>query len=209
MERAKVAAKAMRDAKRKMPTERHDELLRQAVQISRTDGLGAVTLRKVATELGVTPGLVSHYFSSAEQLITAVFRAAAVEDLDTARTLMAGQTTATDGINALMDYTLDESSMDASALWLEAWSLGRTNPALAAAAATLTDQWLDSIAEVVRAGNGNGEFSVADPDVTARRLLTMIDGLGAQMVVRAVDSRELKHIARSYVAAELHLPISG
>lgn len=209
MERAKVAAKAMRDAKRKMPTERHDELLRQAVQISRTDGLGAVTLRKVATDLGVTPGLVSHYFSSAEQLITAVFRAAAVEDLDTARTLMAGQTTATDGINALMDYTLDESSMDASALWLEAWSLGRTNPALAAAAATLTDQWLDSIAEVVRAGNGNGEFSVADPDVTARRLLTMIDGLGAQMVVRAVDSRELKHIARSYVAAELHLPISG
>lgn len=163
MERAKVAAKAMRDAKRKMPTERHDELLRQAVQISRTDGLGAVTLRKVATDLGVTPGLVSHYFSSAEQLITAVFRAAAVEDLDTARTLMAGQTTATDGINALMDYTLDESSMDASALWLEAWSLGRTNPALAAAAATLTDQWLDSIAEVVRAGNGNGEFSVADP----------------------------------------------
>ncbi|WP_163804655.1 TetR/AcrR family transcriptional regulator [Mycolicibacterium anyangense] len=209
MERAKVAAKAMRDAKRKMPTERHDELLRQAVQISRTDGLGAVTLRKVATDLGVTPGLVSHYFSSAEQLITAVFRAAAVEDLDTARTLMAGQTTATDGINALMDYTLDESSMDASALWLEAWSLGRTNPALAAAAATLTDQWLDSIAEVVRAGNGNGEFSVADPDVTARRLLTMIDGLGAQMVVRAVDSRELKHIARSYVAAELHLPVSG
>jgi AcrR family transcriptional regulator len=209
MERAKVAAKAMRDAKRKMPTERHDELLRQAVQISRTDGLGAVTLRKVATDLGVTPGLVSHYFSSAEQLITAVFRAAAVEDLDAARTLMAGQTTATDGINALMDYTLDESSMDASALWLEAWSLGRTNPALAAAAATLTDQWLDSIAEVVRAGNGNGEFSVADPDVTARRLLTMIDGLGAQMVVRAVDSRELKHIARSYVAAELHLPISG
>ncbi|BBZ77331.1 hypothetical protein MANY_26680 [Mycolicibacterium anyangense] len=204
-----MAAKAMRDAKRKMPTERHDELLRQAVQISRTDGLGAVTLRKVATDLGVTPGLVSHYFSSAEQLITAVFRAAAVEDLDTARTLMAGQTTATDGINALMDYTLDESSMDASALWLEAWSLGRTNPALAAAAATLTDQWLDSIAEVVRAGNGNGEFSVADPDVTARRLLTMIDGLGAQMVVRAVDSRELKHIARSYVAAELHLPVSG
>lgn len=199
----------MRDAKRKMPSERHDELLRQAVQISRTDGLGAVTLRKVATDLGVTPGLVSHYFSSAEQLITAAFRTAAVEDLETARTLMAAQATATEGINALMDYTLDESSMDASALWLEAWSLGRTNPALAAEAATLTDQWLDCIAEVVRAGNGNGEFSVADPDVAARRLLTMIDGLGAQMVVRAVDSGELKHIARSYVAAELHVPISG
>lgn len=204
-----MVAKAMRDAKRKMPAERHDELLRQAVQISRTDGLGAVTLRKVATDLGVTPGLVSHYFSSAEQLITAAFRAAATEDLDTARKLMAAEPSAADGINALMDYTLDESSMEASALWLEAWSLGRTNPALAAEAATLTDQWLESIAEVVRAGDVNGEFSVSDPDVAARRLLTMIDGLGAQMVVRAVAPEELKHIARAYVASELHLPVSG
>jgi hypothetical protein len=44
---------------------------------------------------------------------------------------------------------------------------------------------------------------VADADVAARRLLTMIDGLGAQMVVRAVPSREAKHIARSYFTAEL------
>ena len=45
--------------------------------------------------------------------------------------------------------------------------------------------------------------------VAARRLLTMIDGLGAQMVVRAVAPAELKHIARSYVISELHLDVSG
>ena len=45
--------------------------------------------------------------------------------------------------------------------------------------------------------------------MAARRLLTMIDGLGAQMVVRAVDPAELKHIARSYVVSELHLDVSG
>jgi hypothetical protein len=41
------------------------------------------------------------------------------------------------------------------------------------------------------------------------RLLTLIDGLGAQMVVRAADPAELKHIARSYVVSELHLDVSG
>ena len=204
-----VATPAMRDAKRKLPAERHDELLRGAVEISRADGLGAVTLRKVAADLGVTPGLVSHYFSSAEQLITAAFRAAATEDLENARKLIAGKPTPTAKINALMDYTLDESSMDASALWLEAWSLGRGNPALAAEAAALTDQWLACIADVVREGNAAGEFHAGDPDVAARRLLTMIDGLGAQMVVRAVAPAELKHIARSYVVSELHLDVSG
>lgn len=204
-----VATPAMRDAKRKLPAERHDELLRQAVQISRTDGLGAVTLRKVAADLGVTPGLVSHYFSSAEQLITAAFRTAATADLDCARARMAQQATPTAKIDALMDYALDESSREAGALWLEAWSLGRANPALAAEADELTEQWLACIAEVVRAGNADGEFRAGDADLAARRLLTMIDGLGAQMVVRAVPPGELKHIARAYVAAELHRPVSG
>ncbi len=71
----------MRDAKRKLPAERHGELLAKAVEISAAEGLSAVTLRRVATDLGVTPGLVSHYFSSAEQLITAAFTTAAVADL--------------------------------------------------------------------------------------------------------------------------------
>ncbi len=44
---------------------------------------------------------------------------------------------------------------------------------------------------------------MADVDVAARRLLTMIDGLGAQMVVRAVPSDEAKHIAQSYFTSEL------
>jgi hypothetical protein len=84
-----------------------------------------------------------------------------------------------------------------------AWSLGRRNAPLAAEANELTAEWLDCIAEIVRAGVADGEFHVADVDVAARRLLTRIDGLGAQKVVRAVPSDEAKHIARAYSASEL------
>jgi AcrR family transcriptional regulator len=193
----------VRDAKRKLPAERHGELLAKAVEISAAEGLSAVTLRRVATDLGVTPGLVSHYFSSAEQLITAAFTTAAVADLAEARAHIAAADTPTAKMAALMDYVLDESSEDASALWLEAWSLGRRNDPLAAEANALTTEWLGCIAEIVRSGAVSGEFRVADADVSARRLLTMIDGLGAQMVVRAVPSDEAKHIARSYFLSEL------
>ena len=192
-----------RDAKRKLPAERHSELLAKAVEISRAEGLSAVTLRRVAADLGVTPGLVSHYFSAAEQLITAAFRSAAVADLDEARSHVDAAPTALAKIDALMDYLLDDSSDDASALWLEAWSLGRRNAALASEAKELTDDWLACIAGIVRAGTQDGEFRVDDVDVAARRLLTMIDGLGAQKVVRAVPSDEAKHIARAYFASEL------
>ncbi len=193
----------MRDAKRKLPAERHGELLAKAVEISAAEGLSAVTLRRVATDLGVTPGLVSHYFSSAEQLITAAFRTAAAADLAQARSRVDVAETPTAKMDALMDYVLDESSEDASALWLDAWSLGRRNVALAGEANALTDEWLGSIADIVASGVRSGEFHVADVDVAARRLLTMIDGLGAQMVVRAVPSDEAKHIARSYLTSEL------
>ena len=192
-----------RDAKRKLPAERHGELLAKAVEMAAAEGLSAVTLRRVAADLGVTPGLVSHYFSSAEQLITAAFRSAAVADLAEARSRIDAAPTALAKMDALMDYVLDDSSDDASALWLDAWSLGRRNPALATEANDLTDEWLICIADIVRAGMRDGEFAVDDVDVAARRLLTMIDGLGAQKVIRAVPSDEAKHIARAYFASEL------
>lgn len=193
----------MRDAKRKLPAERYGELLARAVEISAAEGLSAVTLRRVATDLGVTPGLVSHYFSSAEQLITAAFRTAAVADMSEARSHMAAALTPTGKMDALVNYLLDESSEDASALWLDAWSLGRRNAPLASEANALTAEWLECIAQIVRSGVDSGEFRVADADVAARRVLTMIDGLGAQMVVRAVPADEAKHIARSYFTSEL------
>jgi AcrR family transcriptional regulator len=192
-----------RDAKRKLPAERHGELLAKAVELAAAEGLSAVTLRRVAADLGVTPGLVSHYFSSAEQLITAAFRSAAVADLAEARSRIDAAPTALAKMDALMDYVLDDSSDDAGALWLDAWSLGRRNPALATEANDLTDEWLICIADIVRAGRRDGEFAVDDVNVAARRLLTMIDGLGAQKVIRAVPSDEAKHIARAYFASEL------
>lgn len=198
----------VRDARRKLPAERRGELLAKAVEISEAEGLSEVTLRRVATDLGVTPGLVSHYFSSADQLIAAAFRAASTGDLDEARTRVDTAPTPTAKIDALMDYLLDDVSQYASALWLDAWSLGRRNATLAAEVTALTDDWLTFLGAIVRAGVEAGEFTADDVDVAARRLLIVIDGLGSQKVIREASTHDLKHIARAYVSSELSLATS-
>lgn len=195
---------AVRDAKRKLPAERRGELLGKAVEIARAEGLSAVTLRRVAADLGVTPGLVSHYFSAAEQLTAAAFRAAAQQDLDAANARVAAQRSASAKMLALIDYMLADDGDEGSALWLETWTLARRNPVLAAEADDLTAQWVARIADIVAAGVEAGEFTVTGPvDAAARRVLTLIDGLGSQKVVRAVPAAEAVQIARTYVQSEL------
>jgi len=133
---------------------RHGELLAKAVEISQAEGLSAVTLRRVAADLGVTPGpgqplllggrAADHGRVSGRPARRRPGRGAS-RAIDAAPTAVAK-------MDALMDYVLDDSSDDASALWLEAWSLGRRNAPLAAEAKELTAEWLDCIADVVRAG---------------------------------------------------------
>jgi len=194
----------VRDARRKLPAERRGELLAGAVAIARSEGLSAVTLRRVAADLGVTAGLVSHYFSAAEMLTAATFRAAAQQDLDAATARIDAAATAVGKIHALLDYVLDDDGDTGSALWLETWTLARRNPALAEVSDELTEQWTTRIATIVGAGVDAGEFAVSGTaDTVARRLLTLIDGLGSQKVVRAVPAAEVAQIARTYLRSEL------
>lgn len=195
--------RATRDARRKFPAERHEELLDTAVRICAAEGLGAVTLRRVASAAGVTAGLVSHYFSSAEELTNTTFRCAARADLEQARTLVAGEATATNKINALMNYVLGESGFDAAALWVDVASIGRHARSLAAEADEVNTEWLAFLAEIIETGVADGEFEVADTQATARRLLTIIDGLGGPAVTKALPVEELQDIAHAFTSSEL------
>ncbi|MFK4728872.1 TetR family transcriptional regulator [Agromyces mediolanus] len=55
--------------------ERRTELLHAAVRVLERDGLAAVTSRAVATEAGVSPGLVHHRFTSTSELAAEAWRA--------------------------------------------------------------------------------------------------------------------------------------
>jgi AcrR family transcriptional regulator len=183
------AAAPRRRAARLAPAERRAAIQRAARATALADGLGAVTLRAVAAKAGVAPALVAHYAPSMEELVAETFAALVREELDEVAALVSGReprAALTELIQTLLAGTRD----DVTAVWVEAWALGRRSEPLAAAVRDEMDAWASLLAGIVEAGVRDGVFRVDDPAAAAWQLLGMIDGLNAQALVRWGEAAE-------------------
>jgi AcrR family transcriptional regulator len=68
--------------RRKNPEERRREIVTAAARLASKTGLGSISLRSVAQEAGVAPGLVNHYFPAVEQLVAEAFAQVGADDLN-------------------------------------------------------------------------------------------------------------------------------
>lgn len=177
-----VDTAASRRIERKTPQERAAEILTAARSIALEDGLVAVTQRAVAARVGVAPALITHYHSSMDQLVADTFCALVGGELhevqDVTRSGPARQR-----LQDLVRAALDPARDDVTAVWVDAWSLGRRNPALAAAVREQTGAWRGHVETIVREGIRAGEFADVDAADVAWLLIGLVDGLNAQSVV--------------------------
>jgi AcrR family transcriptional regulator len=72
-----VTSRPQATARRKPASERLAEIIETAAAIAVAEGLDRVTAKRVAADLGVFPGLVSHYFATADELVATAFAHAA------------------------------------------------------------------------------------------------------------------------------------
>jgi len=162
-------------AERKTSDERRDEIVRATLRIVAHKGFAGVTLREVATEVGVVHGLIRHYFATRDELVAAAFDFAVSSELDSDRALLEGL----DPLTALAAW-LASTPEDHYRVWIDAWSEAVRTPALAAA---LDRHHLDCeriliaiIERVVDAGLG----ASADPAADSRLLTAVADGVAVQ-----------------------------
>jgi AcrR family transcriptional regulator len=171
--------------RRKSPGERAAEIDGAARAIALEAGLGAVTLRAVAERAGVAPSLVAHYRRSMDELVAATFAGLAGEELAEVAGLVgaAGGGSAVEGLRRLIDAVTAPSRVGLSALWADAWSLGRRNDALAAATRASMDAWHGLASEVLRSGVASGEFRTADVAGVASLFFAVVDATAAYDLV--------------------------
>ncbi|MEY9875352.1 AcrR family transcriptional regulator [Streptacidiphilus sp. MAP12-33] len=163
---------------RKSPEARRAEIVARAATIALTEGLECITMRRVADDLAVRPGLISHYFPVAEELVAEAFGTAAGEELEE---LMPAERPAGSALVSLAGFFARSTGPrydDMSRLWLNARHLSRFRPVLAERVAVQEAAWRDRLTRLLREGAAEGTFHPEDPAVAAIQILVVLDGLG-------------------------------
>ena len=192
--------------RRKSPAERDAEIALAARQIALTEGLAAITVRAVAARVGVAPALVAHYQPSMTVLVAATFGAIVAAEIDEVAAELAACPTSVQALGALIDTLLGPERSAVTAIWLDAWSLGRSNSALATEVGRQMDAWQSFLVAQLQAGVIRGEFVTDDAPALAWQLLGIIDGLNAHATVRYGDARTERPLVRTIAEHELALP---
>ena len=187
------------------PAARRQSIIDATLAVMIRKGLAATTVRDVAEQLGVSPGLVHHYFESMDELLATSFERAAEEGLAETRAAMAEVPDPVEKLRAFFDsYTRAEQDW-AFQLWLDAWAEASRRPAVRETSYRLNVAWQQLIVEVIADGVGRGHFSCPDPEASAWRILSLLDGLALQTVAHqvALDRESVRTWAVTYAQQEL------
>ncbi|WP_193750384.1 TetR/AcrR family transcriptional regulator [Curtobacterium luteum] len=191
--------------RRLSPAEREAQITEAAIALARADGLTAVTLRGTAASVGVAPSLVAHYFPAMEDLVGDTFRAIASDEVAEVTRLVARESDPVAQLSVLLAAVTDPARDDVAVLWADAWSLGRTNDVLAAAARDVMDEWQRLATGVVEAGVSAGVMHTEDPAAVGRLLFALVDATNGYALVDHLDRSTRDDLVRSTTARAVGL----
>ena len=171
-------------------TRRKRAILDAALRLVAAQGAGAVRLRDVARESGVSVGSLQYYFDSRDQLIREAFDQHVREVVNLVT--LAGDVSATPGarLAAIIDAAVLRPDLRFSAaLWMEFVTAGLHDDQLRPLLGGAYEAWRELLAEVVRAGTASGEFRpLLLPQPVVACLVALIDGFELAVAVGVADA---------------------
>ncbi|SDR78318.1 TetR/AcrR family transcriptional regulator [Agrococcus carbonis] len=191
---------------RKTPAVRRDEIRTAARTIALESGLSAVTQRAVAEQVGIAPGLITHYVDRMDLLVAEIFRDIAREELEQVRAAVDAVSGDVDRVLVLLRELIGDYRRDVALVWVDGWSLSRRSDDLAAVLTGEARAWEAFVGEVLERGHRAGALHAPDPLALARFVVGATDGLSAQAAVWAGYERETLGTVVRTVAGLLRIP---
>jgi AcrR family transcriptional regulator len=190
---------------RRKPEERRQEILEAALRLADTVGLDRLTTRDIAADLQIAPGLVHHYFGTMEELVAAAFAHFATAQ----QNRLSGAVDPLPPLPALCAYVawhLGAGRANAR-VWMSAWTTAPRRPELAAEVDRQMIAGLDYLRALLSRGDAAGVFTVPNPELSAYRILVVMDGLLVQIHMRPrTRYGDIDSLAWDTVEREVGLP---
>lgn len=188
---------------REAPASRRRTLIEATARAVARHGAGGVSVRLIAAEAGVSPGLVTHHFEGVEPLLAATYRflSAEVGQALAAHVNAAGA----DPKARLLAYVGGNFAppvMDADLLatWLGLLSLAKSVPLISAAHAETYAAYRMDVGRLLAACRPDG-----DTRLDAVAVIALIDGLWLELCLgeEVFTAQEAKGIAERWIEALL------
>ena len=174
------------------------------------EGIDNVRIARIATEAGVSAGLVHYHFASRDALLEEALEHSYERAGDLRVAALDEGRPAPERLQAMIDQCLpsDRALRDDWVLWVELWLRSARDRALRPVAARLYARLHAWFADTLATGIAAGELRACDVDRMADRLLALIDGYGLRVLTE--DPEMPLDRARceiwAAVAGELGLP---
>ncbi|MGT8856401.1 TetR family transcriptional regulator [Enterobacter sp. 186315] len=165
--------------------ERREEILQAAMRVALSEGLAAMTVRRIATEAGVATGQVHHHFASGGELKSLAFvrLIRALLDAD----VVAENASWRERLHAMLGS--DDGGFEPYIrLWREAQLLATRDPEIKSAYVMTMEMWHQETVAIIRAGADEKAFTLSDrPENIAWRLIGLVCGLDGIYVLNMPD----------------------
>jgi AcrR family transcriptional regulator len=186
---------------------RKPQIVAAAAEVLYERGLFDTRIGDIAERAGTSAPTVLYYFESKDRLLE---EAVEQTDRDFYARLTAGQRRrrkASDRLTNLIEETsLGPGGISDWTLWMEIWVRARRDPSVRRSYFRLDRRQRKLIADIVRAGQEDGEFNTdVNPDDFAISLSGLMDGLGVQVTLGQPDVTPERMVERCLAIASLEL----
>ncbi|MBM3070418.1 TetR family transcriptional regulator [Lelliottia sp. RWM.1] len=175
--------------------ERREAILQAAMCVALTEGLAAMTVRRIAAQAGVAAGQVHHHFASGGELKSLAFVRLIRELLDA--DIVPQNASWRERLHAMLGSN-DGGFEPYIRLWREAQILATRDPEIKSAYVMTMEMWHQETVNIIHAGTEAKEFTLNDKaENIAWRFIGLVCGLDGIYVLNMPemdDSAFNKHI---------------
>jgi AcrR family transcriptional regulator len=186
--------------------QRRTDVVNAAWKVIADEGLEALTIRRLASEVGGATGRITNYFSSKDEILIAV-----LEELTDSHT--SGLTSLQEELEVagtdvdlvaraiVHGLPIDEPRRQDWKVWLAFWSRAAMSPSVAAQHRETYRQWRGALGIALKT-LANTSIPAKDLDRASEHLLACIDGLGIHLLIEPdrIDEAGLIEIIKEHIS---------